>query len=304
AYAASCLEQLLESAQQVVRKAWDDVAAAHGMRTLFLNEGEENEDWLDVHIWLKGITLRESANELLYQMAISSTSDADEPIAVQVKEDVYSDARQVLEALNLDDAANELNEVWTTKSSGELMTIFLRSPYATAIQDIFEALNRHHDRKYGEEDGEIVYDIALTQVKEDVFGAAHAILTALDLSDAAEELAQRYGETQPGEFMPTQLLSPYASAVQDILEAFNDHHDMKAREKGERGEADWKQDNGGVDIASLALCYRLARNVEAALAMCAAMEVIGEPVRQLLWAVEDPGSPAIVLEMRQSVEAV
>ena len=47
--------------------------------------------------------------------------------------------------------------------------------------------------------------------------------------------------------------------------------------------------------ASFVASYRLMRNVESARAMCKAMEVFGEPVRELLFEDALPGSPALSL---------
>ncbi len=53
------------------------------------------------------------------------------------------------------------------------------------------------------------------------------------------------------------------------------------------------------DAAAFVASYHLVRDLEAARAMCAAMELFGEPVRELLFEAAPPGSPALAIEWRR-----
>lgn len=52
------------------------------------------------------------------------------------------------------------------------------------------------------------------------------------------------------------------------------------------------------DAASFIILYRLSRNLEAAIAMSTAIEVVGEPIRKLMSDRGLPNSPALVMEWR------
>ena len=177
------------------------------------------------------------------------------------------------------------------------------------------------------------------QLVENKFSEGESLLRSLGLGHAADMLREEWIKTSSGEMLTIQLESKKATAVGEIFDEFTRQHwesqvdegmqEMReaAQENGDPfGLIDWttkilsafdeqhEEDNNNeaddlekrnraADVASLSLCYRLARNVESALAVCATMEVVGDPVRQLLWAKEQPESPAIVLEIREPVKA-
>ena len=64
--------------------------------------------------------------------------------------------------------------------------------------------------------------------------------------------------------------------------------------------ADNKSYNEEADVESLALCYRLSRNLEAALAFCSVLELSGDAGRQLLCAADDSEEDVLVLELESS----
>ena len=57
------------------------------------------------------------------------------------------------------------------------------------------------------------------------------------------------------------------------------------------------------DAAAFVASYHLVRDLEAARAMCAAMELFGEPVRELLSRAAPPDSPALAIEWRREITA-
>ena len=252
AYAVSCIEQLLENVRDEFRSAWDSIIEEHGTHVVFSNDEEENEDWLDALVWLKGTSLKDVSNELLKQMATHNASDRfeEETQIVQVIEDKYEEATSLLENLGLNEAVGNLKKEYLEKESGEMLTIELKSSHASAIRDIFCEFNILY---YREEVGES------SKVSFGIFG------------------------------LPIELVS--------------ERNDEDEESKRKDADDNTKRDKVAADIASLTLCYRLARDVERALSVCAVMEAVGNPVRHLLLAKEEPWSPAVVIEMREPVEA-
>ena len=285
AYAVSCLEQLLESTREVVRKAWAEVTEAHGVHALFSEGNENEEDWIDVLVWLKRVNQREAANELLKQMAMQYGDEGSEKEVdtVYVVEKKYSEASELLRSLKLDDAADEMRNDWWKKSSGEMVEVKLKVGYATAVKDIFDLFNRQHAN-----------DMYMEKISEALDMSMEAVRQIFDLDNITGEKdldAMMEAMEREGEGLERGMEKTLKEAGKDWMRTIGLTDDKSERDSRE------------ADVASLLLCYRLGCNVQSSLAACAAMEVIGEPARQLLWAGEEPGSPAIVIEMREPMEA-
>ena len=198
-YAVFCIEQSLEDICKVVRDAWSEITRSHGTHALFLNEGKEDENWVEIFSWMNHKNWQESAYDILNEMAM-------ERISYTVKQEM------------------RMTKIKIEKSS-----------FAMEVQQEMAS-------------------------------------SWLDGVPKAEEFFGR---------------------LQNIIDSQN----LDIEEENQN------QENEAADVASLSVCYRLACSLESVLAVCAAMQAIGDPVRDLLLAKEKPGSPAIVIEMQEPVAA-